>query len=531
MGGARPLLATKSTCGSADVCAVAVVQRVPTGTKEAWVSRKELREHVRAEGIPVSYADNFLAVMSSVHALDYSREGGIRYRCPLEKRMRVQQATDWMRSREAAIQRAFAGADADRDGRLSPQQARVGLGSVVFTCPDTGCSFHPRRNCKALRAALDRAGPSIDMEGFRTLFLSIPLAQMDCSLYLSLGDSSHCDTGGCLVRGHAHKVSEARVSKAASPWGHLVAGAAAGAVSRTLTAPLETIRLMSMTGSVVAGRTLAAQVRHVVGASGVRGLFSGNGANVMRTAPQKALDFFVFDAALRALVRAGGRSETAAPNTAQILGAAAAAGAASHTVLYPLEVIRTRLTCGDAALRAGGIAGVARDIVAREGVSGLYRGLGPSVLAIIPEAAITYGLYDLLKRYHTQQTGSVDVPVSRSIAFGVASAFAGQLVAYPLELVARRMQLYGSHATVAAGGTRAIGRATAAAGARGMLATMAAIVAADGFGALYGGIGAATLRVAPMAMLSFGAYEIVKGWMVELERTTARWGAEVTDGV
>ena len=33
-----------------------------------------------------------------------------------------------------------------------------------------------------------------------------------------------------------------------SPWGHLMAGAAAGALSRTAVAPLETLRLQAMVG-------------------------------------------------------------------------------------------------------------------------------------------------------------------------------------------------------------------------------------------------------------------------------------------
>lgn len=35
-------------------------------------------------------------------------------------------------------------------------------------------------------------------------------------------------------------------------------------------------------------------------------------------------------------------------------------------------------------------------IVQTEGVAALFRGIGPSVLAIIPEAAITYGVFSAL---------------------------------------------------------------------------------------------------------------------------------------
>ena len=52
--------------------------------------------------------------------------------------------------------------------------------------------------------------------------------------------------------------------------------------------------------------------------------YRGNLTNVMRSAPQKALDFFAFD-----LFKAMGL---------QTFAAAAAAGATSSAVLYPLEV-------------------------------------------------------------------------------------------------------------------------------------------------------------------------------------------------
>lgn len=77
--------------------------------------------------------------------------------------------------------------------------------------------------------------------------------------------------------------------------GHLVAGAMSGAVSRTVTAPLETVRLMAMTGSMPEGTGALSAARTVVQSSGWKGLFRGNGVNVMRSAPQKALDFFAFD--------------------------------------------------------------------------------------------------------------------------------------------------------------------------------------------------------------------------------------------
>ena len=90
------------------------------------------------------------------------------------------------------------------------------------------------------------------------------------------------------------------------PWQHLVAGAAGGAISRTATAPLELLRLQAMTTSGKAhsqGDLLVREQRpHLIHAlkaatsgQGWQGLWRGNGLNVLRAVPQKAIDFFSFE--------------------------------------------------------------------------------------------------------------------------------------------------------------------------------------------------------------------------------------------
>ncbi len=77
-------------------------------------------------------------------------------------------------------------------------------------------------------------------------------------------------------------------------------------------------------------------------------------------------------------------------------------GAASWSLLYPLEVVRSRVTCGNVPrhlLNASDAGGrgvinpfrIMKHVIDTEGVKNLYRGLGWSVAAIIPEAAICYG--------------------------------------------------------------------------------------------------------------------------------------------
>lgn len=335
---------------------------------------------------------------------------------------------------------------------------------------------------------------------------------------------AHCDVGNCIVLDG--RPSRPTRQPGLSTTSHLVAGALAGIVSRTATAPLETVRLCSMTGTrALMSRPHATHhhnhlhpvaqsspnVLHVIMSiahrDGWRGLFRGNAANVLKSAPQKAIDFFAFEAFKASPWLQGWSSGPAATLTA-----AGMAGATSASILYPLEVLRSRITC-DPAFAGASVVGAARAIVAKEGLPALYRGWLPAVAAIVPEAAIVYGCFDLLKRSYARVTGQQEAGMAASLAFGVTSSFLGQMVSYPLETVSRRMQLAGSDAV--------------------LLHCAQRLWASEGVAGFYRGLPAATARTVPMvcvwvfsvfvhshpqqALFSFATYELVRRWLLALE--------------
>lgn len=74
-----------------------------------------------------------------------------------------------------------------------------------------------------------------------------------------------------------------------SPWGHLLAGGLAGATSRTVTAPLETLRIMAMTGALTPHLPPATTAGAGAGARRAGGLGAGQLlAAGMRITQQKA---------------------------------------------------------------------------------------------------------------------------------------------------------------------------------------------------------------------------------------------------
>ncbi|KAL0036668.1 hypothetical protein WJX79_004927 [Trebouxia sp. C0005] len=176
------------------------------------------------------------------------------------------------------------------------------------------------------------------------------------------------------------------------PWQHLVAGAAAGAISR-------------------------------------------NGLNVLRAGPQKAIDFFSFELYKNWL---GARMGS---GPASVLSSAALAGATSTVILHPIEVVRSRVTCDRTGRYSQGITAAVRSIISKEGPLVLYTGLGSSLAAVMPEAAVTYGLFDLLTKAYMRKSNKETPGVGVAVAAGIVSCCLGQTVSFPLETISRRLQV------------------------------------------------------------------------------------------
>ena len=102
------------------------------------------------------------------------------------------------------------------------------------------------------------------------------------------------------------------------------------------------------------------------------------------------------------------------------LACGAAAGAAAELAMYPMEVVRRRMqvaamqlaaaggasSASSAAAAAGGAAalagattfrGAARSLLRERGVAGLYAGVGPTMLQVLPSAALSYYAYEVFK--------------------------------------------------------------------------------------------------------------------------------------
>lgn len=181
----------------------------------------------------------------------------------------------------------------------------------------------------------------------------------------------------------------------------LAAGGVAGAVSRTLVAPVERVKILfqvqglSARGQPLRHTSLTGALRSIWQNEGVVGLFKGNGANVLRILPMSGLQFLTFDLWVEALFPSVHNPTDLAPGERLVAGALA--GATAQTICYPLDLMRARLTTDMRGRYHGLFAGMVT-VAREEGVSRLYRGLVPSLAGIIPYIGIDFAVYGELRK-------------------------------------------------------------------------------------------------------------------------------------
>ena len=125
-------------------------------------------------------------------------------------------------------------------------------------------------------------------------------------------------------------------------YGHLLTGGIAGAVSRTLTSPLERLRILQQTSSVAyKGRGTINSFAYMYKSEGIRGYFKGNGATIMKIAPFSAFEFYLYEIFKVNLFPGKTKNQL---GFREKLVCGGVTGVVASTLTYPFDIIKTYLT-------------------------------------------------------------------------------------------------------------------------------------------------------------------------------------------
>ena len=279
----------------------------------------------------------------------------------------------------------------------------------------------------------------------------------------------------------------------------LGSGAFAGAVSRTITSPLERLKVMKqMQASGDKYNGIVAALVRMYREEGLRSYWKGNGTNVIRIAPFSAIQFFSFDVYKR-LVLPDTATTGQQPSPVRTFAAGALTGVTASTICYPLDLTRSVLTVQTQGKEYRGIADAMVKIVRSDGPFGLYRGLTPTLLGIAPYIAINMTTFDLLKRHYLPSRDHPHFTLI-NLALGATAGFVAAGTTYPSDVVRRRLQLQGM-------------KGVDLPKYSGTVDCVRVMLREEGVRGLYKGMVPCFLKVVPSMAISFTVYETLRKYL------------------
>lgn len=435
--------------------------------KDGKVDVSELRAGLAAMGIAFGKG----AAQKIVSSGDQDNDEGLDFN----------EFSKYLKEHERKLQLTFKSLDKNNDGRIDFMEIKQSLS-------DLGVNIS-KEDAEKILHSIDVDGTmTVDWNEWKEHFLFNPATNLqDIIRYWK--HSTVLDIGDSLTIPDEFTEEEKTTGVW---WKQLSAGAMAGAVSRTGTAPLDRMKVfMQVHASKSNQISLVGGFKQMIKEGGVSSLWRGNGVNVLKIAPETAIKFMAYEQYKKLLTSDGEKVQTHVRFMAGSL-----AGATAQTAIYPMEVMKTRLTLRKTG-QYSGMFDCAKKILKKEGVKAFYKGYIPNILGIIPYAGIDLAVYESLKNAwlsrYAKDTANPGILVL--LGCGTLSSTCGQLASYPLALIRTRMQ---AQASIEGSEQMSMNR---------MVKT---IVEKEGFFGLYRGILPNFMKVIPAVSISYVVYEYMK---------------------
>ncbi|KAK4351387.1 hypothetical protein RND71_030700 [Anisodus tanguticus] len=375
--------------------------------------------------------------------------------------------------------------------------------------------------------------------------------------------------GGSVVDGGASRklITQRRQQSHIGTVPQLLAGGVAGAISKTCTAPLARLTILfQLQGMHADAATLKSpsiwqEASRIVREEGYRAFWKGNLVTIAHRLPYSSISFYAFERyknVLQLILGVESQGENITADLCIRLLGGGLAGITAASLTYPLDLVRTRLAAQTKVIYYRGICHALQTISREEGIAGLYKGMGATLLGVGPNLAISFSVYDTVRSYwqsHRPDDSTVLVSLACGSLSGVASStdvdacscliafdaekqvelappwwiFAWEpyvfavikknpenedrdsseitwmaLVTFPLDLVRRRMQLEG------AGGRARVYNT-------GLFGTFSHIIQTEGLRGLYRGILPEYYKVVPSIGIVFMTYEKMKQLLSDID--------------
>lgn len=190
-----------------------------------------------------------------------------------------------------------------------------------------------------------------------------------------------------------------------------IAGGLGGVVSQFTVYPVDTLKYRvqcaPLDNKIHGNRLLVETAKQMYKEGGLKLFYRGVFVGVTGIFPYAALDLGTFSAMKKWYINREAKikncsTEDIIMSNFIVLPMGAFSGTVGATVVYPINLLRTRLQAqGTFAhpYRYDGFKDVLKQTVQREGYPGLFKGLVPNLAKVCPAVSISYLMYENLKRF------------------------------------------------------------------------------------------------------------------------------------
>lgn len=160
-------------------------------------------------------------------------------------------------------------------------------------------------------------------------------------------------------------------------------------------------------GGLQGNQLIAETAKKMWKSNGAASFFRGLPLGLIGMFPFAAIDLTTFETLKSMLVARKARiyrcHEDDVPLDSFATGVIGAfSGALSASIVYPMNVLRTRLQAQGTVLHTptyDGVMDVTRKTIKSEGIRGLFRGITPNLLKVAPSVSISYIVYENSKSF------------------------------------------------------------------------------------------------------------------------------------
>ena len=202
----------------------------------------------------------------------------------------------------------------------------------------------------------------------------------------------------------------------------------AGMITRFVIAPLDVIKIRSQVTSSSAF-PIKGQVKTIFEKEGLFGFWKGNASAELLYGSYSLVQMTTYKKLRDSRLVENGNLNN--------FISGALAGMLATAITFPFDVLRTRFAIQTTPVYIS--IPHAISTILKEEKFGFFKGLTPSLIAIVPYMGITFASYEYYRKILTKSESKFNT----DLLSGALAGFSGKLATYPLDTLRKRMQVQG----------------------------------------------------------------------------------------